>query len=164
MEMTRYLFNSHNVVPEYEKYFIIAVVVVTIVYLGDFCRRPWRPAYTTKLVRDVFYTALIASAVCNAASVLLPQHWELELDPNGAFPDWAIRVIAGFVMAIFGAAFIIFRTEQHRYAESVRLGEKSSAHAYRRFRRKETRCLRWLYVAYYVFAGALISVVLVKSA
>jgi hypothetical protein len=164
METTRYLFNSHTQIPEFEKYFVIALAAVLIIFLQDLGVARWRTAYTTKFIHDVFFTALISTALFNVVAAFLPSFWVVYLDPTGLMPDWQLRVAVSLVMSAVGVTYVVARTHFHRIGEYHHLHARPSAHLFQRFRARENACLAWVYLADYILTSALISYLLVKAA
>ncbi len=163
METTRYLFNSHTHIPEFEKYFVIALAVMLIIFIQDFGVVRWRTAYTIKFIQDVFFAALISTAAFNVVAAFLPSFWMVDLDPTGSIADWQIRIALSLVMSAVGVAYVVVRTHFHRTSEYRRLHARSSAHFFQQFRARENVCLLCVYLADYILTSGLISYLLVKA-
>ena len=163
-ETTRYLLNGRTQIPEFEKYFVIALAAMIVIFLQDLGVARWRTAYTTKFIQDVFFAALISTAMFNVVSAFLPFFWLVRLDPTGSIPDWQLRVAVSLVMSTVGVMYILVRTHIHRTGEYRRLHARPSAHLFQRFRARENACLACVYLADYILTSALISYLLVKAA
>lgn len=164
VETTRGLLNGQMQIPEFEKYFVIALAALLIVVLQDIGVARWRTAYTTKFIQDVFFTALISTALFNVVSAFLPPFWTVRLDPTGSMTDGQLRVAVSLVVSAIGVAYILARTHFHRATEFHRLHTRPSAHLFQRFRAKENAYLVGVYLANYLLASALTSYLLVKAA
>jgi hypothetical protein len=164
VETTRYLLNGRTQIPEFEKYFVIALAAILIISLQDLGVARWRTAYTTKFIQDIFFAALISTALFNVMSAFLPSFWVVRLDPRGSIPDWQLRIAVSLVMSAVGVAYILVRTHFHRTGEYHRLHARPSAHLFHRFRARENACLAFVYLTDYILTSALISYLLVKAA
>jgi len=171
IEVARRFLNSEDKIPEFQKYFVIAIAALVIVFVQDVLatywtdlQKIWKTGYTTKMIQGIIFTALISAGLFVFALVfLLPDKWIVYLDPHGDTPDWLIRVEVSSIACLAGTIYVAIRTYFHRVAEFDRMHTRPAAHLFEHFRTRETRCLIGIYFAYYLSANALISYLLIRN-
>jgi hypothetical protein len=166
VETLRGTWNEPSVLPDFQKYFLIIVLVVFGMYLSRWLEKPWRERYTKKLILNLIYLGLISTGFSNALFLVAFTRDKL-IDIQNDMMGWLrlvwldsdamLNVLFSVFICVLGLIYMSLQTLLHRRAECLRLTKGQPSHLFRSFRIRESRALRFVYLAYFVGAVSILS-------
>jgi hypothetical protein len=167
IEAYRHKININTPVQDFNRYFLIVLLVVLSKYLGGWVWQLEREEYAKRLLTNMIYLGIISTGFYNALTSfngvnkwLVYQESMINSFADNLpqpYGDDVRFIICTTVICAVGTLYIWLRTSLRRRAEFARLAHRPSSHTFRNFHAKEGYALIILYAAYFFGSLCVIS-------